>query len=59
MQKKVYSAPRLTVHGTIESVTQGLGHTKFLDYTYVGGTGFACDPVPGTPYTCGPGEIAS
>ena len=40
--KKNYDAPRLTVHGTIESVTHAVNRQGFLDAVYSGG--FICEP---------------
>jgi hypothetical protein len=37
-KRKVYSAPRLKAHGSVEQVTKGLSHGHKLDATFVVGS---------------------
>jgi hypothetical protein len=38
--KKTYETPELTVHGTVEDLTQALGSSSAADYVIIGGRSF-------------------
>jgi hypothetical protein len=38
--KKVYYAPKLTVHGNLSEITQAQGNQNASDFIIVGGTSF-------------------
>ncbi|GAB4425066.1 MAG: hypothetical protein OHK0015_04710 [Chloroflexi bacterium OHK40] len=45
-EKQTYEAPRLTVHGSVEELTQGAGSRTFLDFLVFGRTDPRGIPLP-------------
>ena len=44
MMKKVYTTPTMTVHGSVEKITQALGRAATNDFIFLNGDSINDDP---------------